>query len=258
MEACKKQIYDDVAGDYDVIWGTPAVRILWTLLDTHLQRLGPWTNTSVLDLACGTGIGLREARKLGASKLVGVDISPEMIDVCRSTTKDVDQFSLHVADCSQPLDSLGIQNESFDLVIGMWLLNYAENSSQMAGFWGNVARYLKPGAKFVGIIQNQETIHPSSMKTLKYGAKETGITPLENGEGWRMHVEFETQPKVEFDTFVLKKEILEGEAKGAGMKIIEYIRPGRDALSGADEKDEAWWQELLDEYPNQLIVAAKA
>ena len=212
----------------------------------------------MLKLACGTDIGLREARKLGASRLVGIDISSQMIEVCRNATKDVEQMTLHVADCSQPLEHLGLQAESFDLVIGMWLLNYAEDSSQMAGFWANIAKYLKPGAKFVGIIQNQETIQPRWMETLKYGARETDVTPLENGQGWKMHVEFDTQPKVEFDTFVLKKEILEEAAGKARMTQIEYIRPGRNALSEEEQRDEEWWQQLLDEYPNQLIIATKA
>lgn len=200
MATPNKQMYDDVAGDYDVIWATPAVRILWTLLDQQLQALQDWHGASVLDMACGTGIGLREARKLGATHLVGVDISKDMIDVCKATTKDVDQFDLHVADCSGDLEHLGLQPGSFDLVIGMWLLNYAESISQMEAFWSNIAKCLKPGAKFVGIIQNQETFQPGSMKSLRYGAMESNLQPLADEVGVKMHVEFETLPKVEFDT----------------------------------------------------------
>ncbi len=211
---------DDVAGDYDVIWATPAVRILWTLLDRNLQKLGDWNGASVLDLACGTGIGLREARKLGATTLVGVDISKEMIDVCKNTTKDVDQFKLHVADCSEPLDHLGLQPASFDLVIGMWLLNYADSAAQLERFWSNIAKYLKENGTFVGIIQNQEKVNPDSMKTLKYGARESNIEPLASGDGVKMHIEFDTTPKVEFDTYVLKKEIFEKTAANAN--IMNY------------------------------------
>lgn len=257
MVVSNAQIYDDVAGDYDVIWATPAVRILWTLLDQQLQELGDWKGASVLDLACGTGIGLREARKLGATHLVGVDISEEMIEVCKATTKNVDQFQLHVADCSGPLDELGLQPGSFDLVIGMWLLNYAESASQMEGFWANISKYLKLSAKFVGIIQNQEKVQPDSMKTLKYGARESNIEPLESGDGVKMHVEFDTHPKVEFDTYVLKQELFESAAAKAGMKALRYVRPGTETLSVEVRQDTGWWQELLEEYPNQLVIALK-
>ncbi|KAK5124292.1 hypothetical protein LTR85_001995 [Meristemomyces frigidus] len=257
MPTHKKQMYDDVAGDYDVIWATPAVRIIWTLLDQELQQLGDWNGASVLDFACGTGIGLREARKLGATHLVGIDVSKDMVEVCRATTKDADQFELHVADCSEPLDQLGLQPASFDLVIGMWLLNYAQSAAQMQGFWSNIATYLKPRAKFVGIIQNQETFQPASMKTLKYGARESNLEPLASGDGVKMHVEFDTQPRVEFDTFVLKHDVFESAAAKAGMTDLRYMRPGPDTLSAEEREDIGWWQELLDEYPNQLVIATK-
>ncbi|KAJ9602749.1 hypothetical protein H2200_012529 [Cladophialophora chaetospira] len=257
MSVTGKQVYDDVAGDYDVIWGTPAVRIMWTCLDRNLQKLGDWNGASVLDLACGTGIGLREARKLGATALVGVDISKEMIEVCKATTKDVDQFQLHVADCSQPLDHLGLQPASFDLVIGMWLLNYAESASQLEGFWSNIAKYLKPSGTFVGIIQNQEKFHPESMKTLKYGARETNIEGLASGDGVRMHVEFDTTPKVEFDTYVLKQEIFERTAKSAGIMITKYVAPDKSVLSAEEQENFQWWEELFVEWPNQLVIAKK-
>lgn len=80
------QIYDSVASDYDVIWSVPAVKILFPLLDTNLKRLGPWEGSAVLDMGCGTGIGLREMKKLGATKLVGIDISNEMLEVAKMTS----------------------------------------------------------------------------------------------------------------------------------------------------------------------------
>ena len=118
----KGQIYDSVAGDYDIIWNVPAVKIIFPLLDTNLKRLGPWDGASVLDMACGTGIGLREMKKLGASKLVGIDISSEMLEVAKQTSGADAGFELHHADCSKVLDHLGLQKNSFDLVIGMWLV----------------------------------------------------------------------------------------------------------------------------------------
>jgi toxoflavin synthase len=125
--------------------------------------------------------------------------------------------------------------------------------------WQNIAAYLKPKGTFVGIIQNQETFHPISMqgKWDAYGAQETNVQALPNGDGVKMHVEFNTQPKVEFDTFVLSREILEGEAKKVGLIDIQYIRPGEEVKSEVDGKDDGWWKELLEEYPNQLIIAKK-
>jgi hypothetical protein len=90
-----------------------------------------------------------------------------------------------------------------------------------------------------------------------YGAQETNVRPLPSGDGVQMHVEFNTEPKVEFDTFVLSADILESAAKNAGMTDLQYIRPGEEVKAEVDGKDDGWWKELLEEYPNQLIVATK-
>ncbi|KAK6430709.1 hypothetical protein LTR95_013134 [Oleoguttula sp. CCFEE 5521] len=54
-----------------------------------------------------------------------------------------------------------------------------------------------------------------------------------------MHVEFNTSPKVEFDTLVLKKEILEEEAKKAGFESLHYVRRGEEVKGEVQEKNEA-------------------
>jgi SAM-dependent methyltransferase len=255
--------YDAIANSYDLIWRVPAVRPLLPLLTSTLTSLGPFTNARVLDLACGTGLGLRIMRSLGASSpLVGVDISPQMLEMAKATTPDV---ALHVADCTKPLDHLGLEPGSFDVVLGMWLLNYCPSSVELAGMWTNIATYLKPGGKFVGIIENHDIVHPTYLKGFKYGAMESDVKELENGQGWRLHVAFQTEPKIEFDAFRLRKEVLEREAANAGMHDIKYSQPGweevrqvmAEGFGGEDGKDEAWWAELVDEAANLVLTATK-
>jgi SAM-dependent methyltransferase len=47
------------------------------------QRLGDLTGLSVLDLACGDGMGTRLLKRWGAARVVGVDISAQMIALAR-------------------------------------------------------------------------------------------------------------------------------------------------------------------------------
>lgn len=254
--------YDAIANAYDPVWRIPAVRPLLPLLTSTLTSLGPFTNARVLDLACGTGFGLRIMRSLGAPHLVGVDISPQMLEVAKAATPDV---ALHVADCTRPLDHLGLEPGSFDVVLGMWLLNYCPSSVELAGMWANIATYLKPGGTFVGIIENHDIVHPSYLRGFKYGAMESDVTELENGQGWSLRVTFQTEPKVEFGAFRLRKEILEREAASAGMRGINYSQPGweevrqvmAEGFGGEDGKDEGWWSELVDEAANLVITASK-
>ncbi|KAK8873852.1 S-adenosyl-L-methionine-dependent methyltransferase [Apiospora arundinis] len=150
--------YDSFATSYDEIWRVPGIRPLLPLLTSTLEAVGPHKDIAVLDLACGTGVGLRIMHALGARRLVGVDISTQMLEVAKSTTPYGTE--LHVADCAHPLaqtvPSLARDLGSFDVVLGMWLLNYAPSVAELAGMWANIAAFLKPGGRFVGTMENHE------------------------------------------------------------------------------------------------------
>ncbi|KAF3901779.1 hypothetical protein AA313_de0204332 [Arthrobotrys entomopaga] len=254
--------YDALATAYDLIWKIPAVRPLLPHLTSTIKGAGNFENASVLDLACGTGIGLRILKSLGASKLVGVDISPQMLEIAKATVPDI---TVHTADCSKPLDHLGLEPGSFDVVLGFWLLNYCPSSVEMAGMWGNIARFLKPGGMFVGIVENHNVARPNSVKDMKYGGMMSEVKELENGQGWSVHVVFDTTPKIEFDAFRLKGPILEEEAKKAGFGEIKYSNPGwndvelvmNEGIGGEDGKKREWWRELVEDPPNYVIVVTK-
>lgn len=252
--------YDSFATTYDLVWTTPAVKPLLPLLKSTIGSLGPLTGSSVLDLACGTEIGLRLVGSAGASTLVGVDISPQMLEIAKTTTPGA---VFHTADCSKPLDKLGLEPRSYDVVLGFWLLNQCPSSTEMRGMWDNVATYLKPGGRFVGVIENHDIVHPISVQSFKYGAQETNVSELENGQGWSDHVEFLTEPKVELDGFRLRKGILESEAKNAGMGEIVYHAPGMEhvketgSTGNTVDEEGKWWDDLLNEPPNFVIVAQK-
>ena len=119
--------YDSFATSYDKIWHIPGIRPLLPLLTSTLGSQGPLEGAAVLDLACGTGIGLRVARSLGAARLVGVDISTQMLEIAKTTTPP--GTKLHAADCSKPLDGLGLVPGSFDVVMGMWVSKPASQVS---------------------------------------------------------------------------------------------------------------------------------
>ncbi len=254
--------YDYLATAYDLVWQVPAVRPLFPLLTSTLEARGPFKDASVLDLACGTGIGLRLMRSLGASQLVGVDISPHMLEMARATTPDV---TLYPADCTKPLDHLDLKAGSFDVVLGMWLLNYCPSSAELRGMLTNIAKYLKPGGQFVGIIENHDIPHPKGVADFKYGAMESDVKELVSGEGWSVHVTFQTVPKIEFDAFRMKPSILELEAANVGIKELSYSKPDwpdirkviGEGIGGDDGHDETWWNDLVEEPPNYVVTATK-
>jgi predicted TPR repeat methyltransferase len=88
------------------------------------QTLGDCSRLSILDLGCGTGLaGLAVADR--ASRLVGIDLSPEMIEQARQRNI---YDELHVAEVTA---WLGEAKEHFDLIIACDTLIYFGDLQQV-------------------------------------------------------------------------------------------------------------------------------
>ena len=135
--------YDNIGEAYN-IKGELAVTLLQ---DANVEAvIKPYIRGArVLDLACGNGHHSRACIGWGASSVVGVDISPTMIDVARRSTTS-EKIVFEVADCSKPQKYRGGE---YDLVFAGWLLNYAPSGSDMADMFRNVALNLKDGGSFI-------------------------------------------------------------------------------------------------------------
>ena len=47
-------------------------------------------------------------------------------------------------------------------------------------------------------------------------------------------------------------------AANAGIQITGCVTPRKPTLSAEEQENIKWWQELLDKYPNYLVVATTA
>src|SRR5262245_57819590 len=74
--------YDHIGSLYDDYARTATIRL--TERNTMLRMLGELDGQHVLDLACGFGYYTRLLKELGATQVIGVDISPEMIRLARA------------------------------------------------------------------------------------------------------------------------------------------------------------------------------
>ena len=249
------QIYDSVASSYDSVLAIPGTKIIYWMLDRFFitNYDNNLSNLSVLELACGTGDCSRKAQSLGASTLVGVDVSSEMINIAHEIEKGmgVTGIEYHVADCSKPIEALKGREGKFDLVLGNWLLNYATSFEEIVGMWKNIALYLKPGGKFIGAFTGFDP-NARGLATGKYGAKGKVTERIADGKGVRVGLTFMTEPPIEFDVFILEKQMYLDAAEKVGFKGIDFQEPSFECLPAGESK-EYWMDEM--ESPSNIMFA---
>jgi SAM-dependent methyltransferase len=114
----------------------------------------PWLpikEPAILDLACGEGIYSRAMKRVGAREVLGVDISREMVALAEKAEAAEPLGCQFVVGDASKLD-LGVEHEGrYDIVLAMWLLNYAEDSEQLEGMVASAFKCLKPGGRLIGI-----------------------------------------------------------------------------------------------------------
>ena len=211
----------------------------------------------VLDLACGSGTYARMLLDYGiAEHVVGVDISSEMVRIGQELEAKQqpgsERIKYYVADCAADLDHLGLEQNSFDLVMGNWLICYAADREQLMGMWRNIVKFLKPGGRFVGLkttVDVQDHVNRSSW---------CGITTkvVENvTDGVKVHVTAHCKLQVEFFAYLLKGNLYEEVPLEMGMKDVVHQAPTKNDLPHTADLDDAKWKAYLDN-PYSLICTA--
>ena len=198
----------------------------------------------VLDLACGTGHYSRVLLEMGAACVVGVDISKVMVEAAKASSTS-DRLNFQVGDCSKPAVFDG---GPFDLVIGVWLLNYAPSAKAMVDMFRNVSMNLKDGGYFVGVTPHptndpkthvEETLHA---RPPQYGH----VAVLVSGEvedGIATHVISGTGPGTfEFDAYHLTKDVYVAAAREGGMKGRFIWKPTESPEGEASESWESYFK----------------
>ena len=99
---------------------------------------------TVLDLGSGAGLDcLLAAQKVGETgRVIGVDMTPEMIERARANAKRVNASNVEFR--QGYLEDLPVENDSIDVVISNCVINLAPDKSKV---FSEIVRVLKPGAK---------------------------------------------------------------------------------------------------------------
>jgi SAM-dependent methyltransferase len=212
---------------------------------TLFGMLGDVRGLRVLDLACGEGIYSRQVRRLGAARVHGIDLSQGMVDLAQQTERQEPLGCTYsVGDASKlPPEVAG----QFDIVMGVFLLNYARTPAELRDMARSIAGQLAPGGRFVGMNDNPRNAVERYGPLPEYGFDRQVTLP--RTEGMRIHYLMNNPDgtSVEFDNFWLAPTTYERVFAEVGLPRFTWV--DCIARSGPDESVAPLWREFLRDCP---------
>ncbi len=241
--------YDTIAQQYQQVHASP--RSLYINTYTYWNLLGELTGKSILDLGCGEGFYTRQFSHEGATRVVGVDISPQMLELAQQKeARNPHGIEYLTADVCQ-LGQIG----SFDLVVASYLLNHAQTKQQLLQMCQTIYLNLKPSGRFVSINDNVAQSPESYPLCAKYGLTKSSSGSLV--EGVPITITFsENGQKFSLDNYYLSRTTYEWAFKTAGFQEIRWHSP-LVSPEGIQEFGQEFWQDFLEYQPMIGIEAGK-
>ncbi len=213
---------------------------------TILNAISEIKGKVVLDIACGEGVSSRMIKSLGAKKVIGVDVSEELIKKAKETGgEDIEYFVCDVF--SEDLSKFG----KFDIITGIMILHYSNSLSQLKKLIKNISNALNKKSIFYSL-----TINPN---ILVRGYNEYGIkisNPKKEGDSvlTELH-DFEWNKYCEFTNYYWKKETYTELLESEGFKV-EWI-PGIVSKEGRKKYGKEFWKNYLKNPIYTMIKAIK-
>ena len=237
--------FDEIAAEYKRAKQQP-----WRLHLEHFtlfKLLGDLRGKSAIDLACGEGFYTRFIKRHGAARVVGVDISQGMIALAR---QEEESNRLGIDYLLQDAKQLEI-DETFDVVVAGYLLNYAQTYDQLLEMCLAITHHLKPGCRFVTVNNNPQHSVEYFLSTRKYGFIKRAQGPLLEGTPVD-YVFFLDEQSFSITNYHLSVETHESAFKAAGFQHITWHNPELSAEI-VDDTERKYWSDFL-EHPSVVFI----
>lgn len=172
-----KSAYRRYARIYDRVFGP----VFAPGRDMAIDMLAPQSGKRILEVGVGTGLSLPHYES--DTRIVGIDISPDMLDIAR---KRVSEQNLDHVEALLEMDAekLSFEDDSFDAVIAMYVASVVPNPDRLMA---EMARVCKPGGDIMVIN------HFASENVILRGL-ERGLSPLSGFVGFRPSMDLDELP----------------------------------------------------------------
>ena len=204
---------------------------------------------SVLAIGCGTGEECAHLKSLGASKVVGIDVSEGLIEYARKSYPDIE---FHVMDMEQiKLD------EKFDFVYSSLVMHYVES-------WGktldSISAVMKDGATFLFSTHHPATWGAQRTRTENERTSLLGYKKQKKNQECEVVGDYLNTRKINdvwfgnFDVSYYHRslESIMADIFKSEFKIVDFAEP--KAIPTVKEKDKVFY-EIHDKIPLFMIFA---
>ncbi len=213
---------------------------------SFLKLIGDVEGKRVLDVACGEGHFTRMLRTAGAAKVVGIDISDEMIGLAREQeARNPLGIDYRVEDARR----VGGETD-FDLVVAAWLLVYARARAELVEMCRGLASRLRAGGRLVTLINNPafRDFEPAP-DYRKYGFQMSFDDQPSEGAPIKVTLLLKDST-IEIENYYLPMAAYESALAQAGFENFAVHMPD---VSPAHENEPGYWDDLLT-YPNFVLL----
>ena len=199
---------------------------------------------SVVDLACGEGIYSRNLKRRGAARVLGIDISAEMVTLAKEVETAEPVGVEYLQSDVAKVDT----EERFDIAFCSYLFNYARSRDELRSLITSVARLLRPGGFVVGCNDYPDNPPTHYERYRPYGFIKIG--PLERSEGSTITYRFFNPDGsvFELDNYFLPTSMYREEFTAAGFNSFDWVMP-RVSPEGQVAFEPGFWDAYLESPP---------
>lgn len=245
--------YDLVADQYDLSFQMIPYRLHIEAYSVY-DQLGDITGKSVVDLATGTGFYARALKKHGADRVVGVELSEQMVGIAQMAEQaNPLGITYHLQDVTQFK-----ADAPFDVALAVYLLHYNATKEGLEAMCQAIADNLKPGGRFITYILNPDVARkPGYYQPMGLNIHIDENTPPRDGEALPFSVILGDMTMPEVTAYRWEKETVNQALSKAGFTDVQWIAPTLSP-EGEAQYDKAYFESYLKQPHAVLLTCVKA
>ena len=216
---------------------------------TLFELLGDIREQSILDMACGDGFYTRLLKQAGASNVKGIDISEEMIRLAEADERR------HPRGCTYLRQDVAAfqPRQGVDVVVAMYLLNYARTAEELQRFCQVCHDALRPGGRLVGFNDNVRNPPRGTVSWKQYGiGKSCALSPRE-GDAILYTITNSDGRGFQFNNYYLSPATYSDAFRAAGFREFRWL----DCLLHPAQRGNPFWNAFMTDPPVVPFAASR-